>query len=686
MKNFIFSNKYLYISIILIFFCTTNLFSQTEKTILTKIEELKSTSDFKPQNSNYIDLILELAKNQVRSNPDSTAILLKEGYNLSLKSKYRAGESTALSTYAYLYFEKGEIEKAHDYNMRALEIAETYNLSKEKLKALNNMALDYLLQGESEKSLTKFLEALSTAKLVNDIDMMARININIASLYSDNGDYETSLVFLEKAKQLNIKHNKKDILPYTLINLASEYSEVEKYEEALDLVDKSILYFKKENIKDWLSHGYELKGTIELSKKNYQKALFWLKKSEELCDEIDFKYGYTIVYNGLSEAYLAINELEISEEYALKSLNVSTELNIAKSIEKSNLLLAEIYHKNGDDKKAYSYQKTYTDLYEKSSNEKFKKGLGILRSKIKFENQKKQLILDQNKAIAKQKNYVYLAISVSIIIFLILIFIYRTNKLQRKYYKELQKKQDILLKHEEELNLSIKTKDKLFSIIAHDLKGPINSFHLLMKMSMNESISKEDYDALFPKALQDIQGISDMLNNLLMWARTQMKGITLKQINVDINQIINKTISILQPIAKKKEINILNKVPESTISFSDRNHLSIVIRNLISNAIKFTKENGEIIIGVTELETEWQIEVADNGIGMNEDTLNMLFKNEHVKSTYGTNEEKGTGLGLSICKEMVEGNGGKIWATSIQNQGTIIYFTVLKKSDSEILV
>ncbi len=683
MKIFIFSNKYFYISIILILFFTTNLFSQTEKSILTKIEELKSNSDFKPQNSDYIDLILELAKTKVRSNPDSTEILLKEGYNLSLKTKYRAGESSALSTYGYLYFEKGEVEKAYEYNMNALKVAEKYNLSREKLKALNNMGLDFWLQGNSALALTKFLEALTVATENKDVDMMVSINVNIANLYSENGDYETSLTFLEIARKLNVEHDNKEILAYTLLNMASEYSELGNYEEAERMVDESLAYFEKEKIIDWLSHAYEQKGSIELKNNNYNEALKWLTKSEKLCDQINFSYGYTLVYNRLAEGYLGIKDLDNAETYALKCLKISTELKIASSVKESNLILSKIYHEKGQENLAYEYQVKYIELYEKMSNEKFKKGLGILRSKMQFENQKKQLITDQNKAIAKQKSYVYIAIAVCAVVILILIFIFRTNKLQRKYYKELQNKQNILLKHEEELSLSIKTKDKLFSIIAHDLKGPINSFHLLMKMSMNESISKEDYDALFPKALQDIQGISDMLNNLLMWARTQMKGITLNQVNVDIYQITTKTISLLEPIAKKKEISILNQVPENTISFSDRNHLSIIIRNLISNAIKFTNENGEIRISVTELEIAWQIEVADNGVGMNEDTLKMLFKNEHVKSTYGTNEEKGTGLGLAICKEMVESNGGKIWAKSIQNHGTSIYFTAPKKSEDE---
>ncbi|WP_158978568.1 tetratricopeptide repeat protein [Cellulophaga sp. L1A9] len=679
-------NRHFFFSIIFVLISGCNLLAQSEKSTLTKIKELRSNHDFEPQNHDYIDLLLELAKAQIRTHPDSTAILLKEGYTLSLKAKYRAGESRALSTYGYFYFEKGEIEKAYEYNMKALKVANTYNLTREKLKALNNMGLDFWLQGKVALALTKFLEALAVAKENNDIDMMVSINVNIANIYSENEDFETALTFLKIAQKLNIENHNNEIVAYTQINMASAYSEIGDYAEANRLVDKSIAYFEKENLIDWMSHGYEQKGSIALRQKNYEEAITWLSKSEEMCDKIGFSYGYTVVYNALAECNLGLKNLDVAEEYALKGLKISTELEIALSIKDSNLILSKIYHAKGQNDLAYTYQATYLELYEKESTEKFKKGLGILRSKTEFENQKKVLIEKQQKAIAKQKNYVYIAIAALLIVSIFLVLIYRTNKLQKKYNKKLQEKQETLLTREVQLSESNKTKNKLFSIIAHDLKGPISSFYMLMKMSSNESISKEDYNTLFPKALRDIQGISEMLNNLLIWARTQMEGIVLKPTNIDISTIFKSTISVLSPLAQEKEISISNTVPENTISYSDKNHLNIIIRNLISNAIKFTNPKGEIRIHVIEKDNELQVEVVDNGVGMDLETQAMLFEKKHMKSTYGTNNEKGTGLGLSICKDMVANNGGRLWVSSIKNQGTSIFFTIPGKLDNDMTV
>jgi signal transduction histidine kinase len=675
MPRIIFAKRNFYFTIFLVLICSTELLGQAEKTTLDKITELRFASDFSSLNTEYIDLILELAKSKIRENPDTTAILLKEGLDLSLTAKYKAGESRALSTYGYYYFEKGETDKALEFNLDALKIANTYNLGAEKLKALNNMALDYSIQGKDALALTQFLEALEVANTINENGKRIDINVSIAALYSKNGDYQTAITFLEIARNLSLKLMDDEIIPYTFINMASQYSTMGSFDRANEFIDKSIVFFEKSNIKDWLSHSYEQKGSIALKQEKYDEALNYLIKAEKLCDELNFAYGYALVYSALSECYLGLNDLEKAEQYGKKSLEYGYDLNVETVIKESNALLAQIYHRKGDDDKAYAYQTTYLNLYKEGADEKFKKGLGILRSKMEFENQKQQLIVEQNKEIAKQKKYVYFAIGAIVLLLIFFISIYRNNKLQKQYTQELQEKQNQLLQHEAELSEANKTKDKLFSIIAHDLKGPINSFYGLLELSLTGDMSKEDYNRLIPKALNNIQGISVMLNNLLEWAKAQMKGIIVEQRNLEINSVLENTIKVLTPLALKKEITIVNNVM-NTNCFSDKDHLIIILRNLISNAIKFTNTKGIITISSNEKNNFLEIAVADNGIGMAAETVELLFKNAHMDSTFGTDNEKGTGLGLFLCKEMAEGNGGELWVNSEENVGTTVFFTV----------
>jgi len=169
---------------------------------------------------------------------------------------------------------------------------------------------------------------------------------------------------------------------------------------------------------------------------------------------------------------------------------------------------------------------------------------------------------------------------------------------------------------------------------------------------MDKEYSKEEADHLFSKALDNINNISDMLNNLLLWAKTQIQGNIIKKQNININTIVKDNIELLNPLAEKKSIQISNYIPENTISVNS-----------------FIKNN------------ELQIEVSDNGVGMDLETQSKLFEKNNTESTYGTNNEKGTGLGLSLCRDLVESNGGKIGVSSIKDQGTTVYFTIPVKKE-----
>ncbi|MCB4797707.1 tetratricopeptide repeat-containing sensor histidine kinase [Neotamlana laminarinivorans] len=678
MKNS-FLSTYFSISFLFIFSCFSFLHAQNDSSLIDKIEHIRSTPDFSTKNTEYIDLLLELAKKKVRTNPDSTIILLEQANKLSKNINYKYGESIALSTYGYYFFEKGETEKAFENNQKALKMSEKHNLNEPKLRALNNMGLDYWIQGEAEKALPMFLEALSVAKIMNKIDMIISLNINISNIYSENGDFNTAESFLNTAREMSTKIKDEEVLAFTQLNMALEYSKIGNLNEAENIVDLSIKYFEKKGVKDWLAHAYEQKGSIEIKNKNYNNAIIWLKKSESICDEIDFKYGHALVYNGLAKSYLGVNNLENAKNYGIKSLEVSKELNIATTIKESNETLYQVYQKLGKYEMAFSHQQKYLELFKKETEEKFKKGLGLLRAKTNFENQKKQLILEQTKTLEKHKNYTYLAVGVLIISLITLFSIVKTTKLQKKFNQKLKFKQEALLVREAELSELNKTKDKLFSLIAHDLKGPINSLYELLKLYVDEPFSQNESKTFFTNVLNETQRLSDMLNNLLIWAKTQMNGINIKQENLNIYNAAQHSIILLKPLSVKKNIKIINKIPKEIITYSDKAFLSIIFRNLITNALKFTDVNGKIELLLVNMESLLQIKIKDNGIGMTEDVQHKLFKTEHIKSTYGTQNEKGTGLGLSICKDLINKNGGEIWVKSKVNMGTEFCFTIPKE-------
>jgi signal transduction histidine kinase len=155
-----------------------------------------------------------------------------------------------------------------------------------------------------------------------------------------------------------------------------------------------------------------------------------------------------------------------------------------------------------------------------------------------------------------------------------------------------------------------------------------------------------------------------------------MNGSTTRPSIVQIDGIVNENIALLSEIAESKSIQLINRIEPNCQAWSDPNQIDIIVRNLLSNALKFTPNNGKIIIGAIQKLKTCEIYIQDNGLGMSDETIGKIFQKDSTHTTYGTNDEKGTGLGLSLCKEMVEKNKGKIWVHSALGKGSSFYFTV----------
>ncbi len=238
---------------------------------------------------------------------------------------------------------------------------------------------------------------------------------------------------------------------------------------------------------------------------------------------------------------------------------------------------------------------------------------------------------------------------------------------------------DQLSANNKELNTLIASKDKFFSIIAHDLKGPVGNLNSFLSfMTENyDSISKEEFRQDIKLLEKSSQKIKDLLENLLTWARSQKGDIQYKPENFSISQIVQATILLLETTANHKKISLLNKTADNLRGYFDYQMITTVIRNLVSNAIKYSLESGTITISGREFGNTIEIIVEDTGIGMSPTTASNLFKID-VKhfSTEGTHGEKGTGLGLILCKEFIDKHSGKIWVESEVGKGSKFIFSI----------
>lgn len=237
----------------------------------------------------------------------------------------------------------------------------------------------------------------------------------------------------------------------------------------------------------------------------------------------------------------------------------------------------------------------------------------------------------------------------------------------------------LILSKTEELQRTIAGRDKLYSVIAHDLRSPMGSIKMVLNMLIlnlpSEKIGAEMYE-LLTMANQTTEDVFSFLDNLLKWTKSQIGKLNVVYQDVDLVEVTDGVIEIFSMVASLKKIRIREMKPEKMMVNADIDMLKTVVRNLLSNAIKFSKENSEVLVKMEEVDGMAVVSVQDHGCGISEEGQKKLLHTDTHFSTFGTNNEEGSGLGLLLCKDFVVKNGGKLWFTSKEGEGSIFSFSI----------
>ncbi len=355
------------------------------------------------------------------------------------------------------------------------------------------------------------------------------------------------------------------------------------------------------------------------------------------------------------------------------------------------------YEKNGDFKRAFAFLKMYVQIEDSIFNLEGKKQISELEQKYEAEKRNQQIaFLEKEQSIqkleltkkeieTKQKVFQRNILIIAIIIILVIVFYFanetkkrkKINSLLIKQNKKITDQRTEIANQNSKLIESNKTKDKLFQIIAHDLRSPLVSMDSITQL-IPYWVEEQDYESLkkLSKTLElSVNNVLSLVDNLLNWALNQQGKFPYKPENLRLKENILETIEVYRPIAEIKNIDLKFTFSKDVMVFADRNMLFTVMRNLLNNAVKFTPEKGEITVGIDSNNQFAKVWVKDSGIGIPKEKSEMVFElaNEQGKGTKG---ETGKGLGLFFCKEFVTMNNGDIFIDSMKGKGTTITFTL----------
>ena len=653
--------------------------SNERDSLAYRLQRLESTNRFNPKDTTHIKLLVELAFSYRYLEMDSLYSIGKRALEYSEKIDYTYGKIKGLDALGNYYYNKGEREKSMPLFQEALRLATEAKDIPSELSIINAMAQNYSFEGNYAEALNLNLKGIDLAREIDNQPMLSVLNENIAGLYADQKDFKNALMFYDTVQKINRRLGDEVIDAETQSNMASLYKDAKDYKNAMFNINRSISTFEKHKVYDWLAYAYEVKGDIYLDQEKYKWALYWYDQSNMLFKhQIEDDRIKIQLMNGMAKVYFGLEQDSLALVYAKKGLALSDKIKSLQGKIDCSETLYKLHKKNGNTPEALAYLESFKILSDSLFKDKNKQSLSLLETKLQYEQEKQELIEANETALAKQRNYIYFSVIILMILSIITFVIRRSENIQRKLNRELKEKSTAVTQREAQLHEINKTNTKLFSIIGHDLRGPIGGLQSMLKLFTDGEISTKEFVSFIPKLKTDVDNISFTLNNLLSWGMNQLNGVVTKPKRVSLSNLVNNNIQLLSEVANSKSIKIINQLPENPRIWADSHQMDIVVRNILSNAIKFTPENGLITINAVEKAGMWQVSIRDTGIGMTAEMQRSIFKDSSNITTYGTNNEKGTGLGLSLCKEMVLKNNGEIWVDSVPRKGTTFYFTVPK--------
>src|SRR5688572_21037354 len=647
-----------------------------------------------------IDSLQNLLKNNL---PDSSrtkalvALSLEYEYVDLVKSRALSEEAVSLAensndpnlkgrayrSMASVYRVTGDYSSALRLDHMSLESSILSIDSSVIARAYNNVAHDYHDLGEYDESYYYFTQAHKYAKAVKDSVTMAVTIRNVGRVFKELGQYNRAMDHFQISQKMSrqIKYQKGE--PYSLNEIGDVLQRQGHYDSALTTLFASLKESRKLQLNGLLPKSMTSIAKTYMQKGDFDASLKYYDTTYTLYSQQKDNYGLAEVELGRSVVYKRQQRYDESLAAVTKSLSLAHKLN-ARILEIQCFhQLSSVWELKGDYKKSLEYFKRF----KQSEDTLFSQDMQakLLRDQIRFETESKD---SQIKALSQQQtttegtlkrqefvqNILVVVMSLSVIL---LISMYRSGKRRRQINTLLVRHQQETEKRSEELERLNQVKDKFFSIISHDLRSPINALSGLLDLIDKGAVTADE----LPKHIRELKSRFNhtraLLNNLLDWTLLQMDKLNLQKGKIDLKRLVDENIQLLAD-APGKEIKIVNEVSPNTIGYADSNTINLVIRNLITNAIKFTNEHGEVKVNAKPQGNEWVVSVKDNGVGMATEVLRILFDKTAPYTTRGTANEKGTGLGLILCKEFVEKNGGKIWVESAEDYGSTFYFTLPK--------
>ncbi len=667
------------------------LFSSVSIIIANNIDSLEALLD--SEQIDKYDIYCQLSASLWEIDTDKSKYYADLAVGIAKRNDDKRKFFKAQRNYGMIYCLNRQYDKALDtYN----DILNYFNNVQDTIEvaALNrNIGDVYYRQAHFEDALKSYLKSehifQDYFKNHKDISLSIEENYgatlnNIGNIYLRLDDLQKSVTFFEKALEIQKKTGDKYSEAAAYTNIGNIYHYMQEYDKCLefyysglDCAEALENYSLIANICQNIGATYQNQGKITAARKYYNKALDLFKKTDN--DD-----GLMEMYNSIALSFIDENNRDSVDYYFDLAEEMARKVDDYQLLGMTQKDRSEYYKSIGNHEEAYNY--LLQSQISKDSVITIEARKQINELSVKYESeQKDNLIRIKNLEMQQQENKLYLLYLAFGFVSIILCFtgwLYYNKNKNLKIIKEknnqieqanleLEQQNDYIIKQNEELSNLNNMKDKFFSIISHDMRNPVTSLHLLVDISQSH-YDKGDYKKLpdkFQKFKNSINNLMTLFDNLLLWAKTQTGNMTFNKSHQNITAVVSDVATTFELISENKNISFKFEAQKDILLEVDKDMFEFIIRNLLSNAFKFTNEGGEVLLSLEEDTENVILKVKDNGIGLNEQDIDKMFMIHHKYSRAGTANEKGSGLGLTIVKEFIDLHQGTIEVQGKENEG-----------------
>ena len=635
-------------------------------------------------NRQQVVTLVDSARGIISLEPERGREIAKQALELSYAIGDDSCAASALHEVGKGYYFENDYAGALGYWLMALNLREKIGDKSGSVATMNNIGIAFFEISKYEEALKYYFKALKIKEVLGNRRSIANTLNNIGSVYNLLGDTDQALEYYNRSIAINEECGDNQGISINLNNIGGVYKDSQRYDEALECYQRAL--HLEEEIQSELGVSVVLSNTGDVYSDmgDYDLAMDHYFRSLLLKEQLNDRRGIANLTNNMGKLFFRQGEYVRAEQFLIRGMEMAGEVGAKEYLTNSCHHLYELYQALGRYREAVEHLAQYCELRDEMYDKESRRRIAEMEVVYQLEKKDKDIALleaESTKHRSLRRLLMVILISVALLSAVSMagyVVIRRNNKLLRDKNKQLAQAIRLLKLSERRSVELVENNDRFLEIISHDLKNPLTSI-----VSTSEYIAREFDDMPGQEKKNFVLNIrnsalnlQNLLENLLIWTLKQSDQIKTSPLKFRLEGAVQETMELYTLNADEKSLNFSHDVSHETKVYADREMVETILRNLISNSIKFSRRGGSIKLSASTENNVVTIIVADDGVGIEPERLDKLFDEDTRLSTLGTKKEKGTGLGLVLCNHFTALNGGRIWAESKPGEGAKFIFTL----------